>query len=153
MVVEDSPSTLPRRRSHHGLIQWADDIYLTERELAVVQEAQDRPDQDRRAQAQVASVPALKIRRHRPRQTMAVTPMERNIEYPSEIELSPTTNANVTPRSRQRSRRYEQRMASAQRPSAMDRELSENVIPRTPERGQDSFLGKRFKSSKPHDLK
>lgn len=149
-VVVVSPNTLQRRRSHHGLIEWADDIYLTPRELAI---AQNRSGQDRPAQTEVARAPALEIRRQRPRQTMVATPMEVKFEYPSDIELSPTPSANVTPRSRQRSRRYEQRMASAQRPPAMDRELSENVIPRTPERCQDSFLGKRFKSSKPHDLK
>lgn len=149
-VVVVSPNTLHRRRSHHGLVEWADDIYLTPRELAM---AQNRPEPGRLAQTEVASAPALEIRRQRPRQTMVVTPMEQNVEYPAEIELSPTPNANVTPRSRQRSRRYEQRMASAQRPPAMDRQLSENVLPRTPEHGQDSFLGKRFKSSKQHDLK
>lgn len=130
-IVVVSPNTLHRRRSHHGLIEWENDIYLTPKELAM---AQNRP-----AQTEAASAPALEIRRQRPCQTMVVTPMERNIEYPSEIELSETPNANVTPRSRQRSRRYEQRMASAQRPPAMDRELSENVIPRTPERAHDFF--------------
>lgn len=149
-VVAVSPNTLHRRRSHHGLMEWADDIYLTPRELAM---AQGRRDQGRSAQTEVASAPALKIRRQRPRQTMVVIPMERNIEYPEAIELSTTPNPNVTPRSRQRSRRYEQRIASAQRPPAMDRQLSENVVPRTTECGQDSFLSKRFKSSKQHDLK
>ena len=149
-VVEVSPDTLHRRRSHHGLIEWADGIFLTERELAM---AQNRPNQDRPAQTEVASAPALNIRRQRPLQTMVITQVERKVEYPAEIVLSPSQNPNVTPRSRQRSRRYAQRIASAQHPPVMDRELFENVAPRTPVRDQVSFLGQRFKSSKPHDLK